>query len=83
MLEELNAAGLDWSHPFTQCRMQKAISAMQNVMEFDESTCADYAPIPEILDYQPYTDSRAQEAFIHFVSPEIQVQPYNIRKKSQ
>lgn len=70
MLEELNAADLDWSHPFTQCRMQKAILAMEHAMEFDGSECADYVP--------DTSDFSSQDAYVHFVTSNNINQPDEI-----
>lgn len=39
MLQELHGAGLDWDHPFTQCRLQNAIFAMRNMVNMERDAC--------------------------------------------
>lgn len=52
MLQDLQGAGLDWEHPFTQCRMQSSLYSIRNQVEVDRSLCAPLAPEinPDILD---------------------------------
>lgn len=70
ILEELNGAGLDWNHPYTQCRVQKTILAMKNIINLDDADCSDYAPLPEIPDETNIVEPDFQRGFVHFIQPE-------------
>jgi receptor-type tyrosine-protein phosphatase N len=68
MLQELHAAGLNWDHPFTQCRMQNAIYAMRNMIDMERDACVSLAPppiIPKFLD----NNNNSPLAFIRFTQP--------------
>jgi len=77
VLEELNGAGLDWNHPFTQCRVQKTVLAMKNIINSDDADCSDYAPLPKMPDEAVEDFPRG---YIHFVQPEDSLE--YIQKKS-
>lgn len=66
MLQELHAAGLDWDHPFTQCRMQNAIYAMRNRIDMERDACVSLAPPPII---PKFLDPTNPLAFIRFTQP--------------
>lgn len=66
MLQELHAAGLDWDHPFTQCRMQNAIFAMRNRIDMERDACVSLAP-PPIM--PKFLDPTNPLAFIRFTQP--------------
>lgn len=79
VLEELNGAGLDWNHPFTQCRVQKTILAMKNVINIEDADCSDFAPLPEMPDDEAdIVEPEFPRGYIHFVEPEyIQKKSFN------
>jgi receptor-type tyrosine-protein phosphatase N len=63
MLEELQGAGLDWQHIYTQCRLQGALYALRTKTDMPNNLCANLAPDPEILDPQ------SPMAFVRFTPP--------------
>jgi receptor-type tyrosine-protein phosphatase N len=63
MLEELQGAGLDWQHIYTQCRMQGALYALKTKSKMPNNLCANLAPDPEVLDAQ------SPMAFVRFTPP--------------
>lgn len=72
MLQELQGAGLDWVHPFTQCRLQQALYAIRNRVTFQQDLCAHLTPPPEIIDpqsplasvrFSPPNEDYAEEVF--------------------
>lgn len=66
MLQELHAAGLNWDHPFTQCRMQNAIYSMRNMINMERDACVSLAPPPII---PKFLDPTNPLAFIRFTQP--------------
>lgn len=66
MLQELHAAGLNWDHPFTQCRLQNAIYAMRNMIKMERDACVSLAPPPIV---PKFLDPTNPLAFIRFTQP--------------
>ncbi|CRK93061.1 CLUMA_CG006471, isoform A [Clunio marinus] len=66
MLQELHGAGLQWDHPFTQCRMQNAIYAMRNMINMERDACVNLAPPPII---PKFLDPTNPLAFVRFTQP--------------
>lgn len=66
MLQELHGAGLDWDHPFTQCRMQNAIYAMRNMINMERDACVNLAPPPIV---PKFLDPTNPLAFVRFTQP--------------
>jgi receptor-type tyrosine-protein phosphatase N len=66
MLQELHGAGLDWDHPFTQCRMQNAIFAMRNMINMERDACVNLAPPPIV---PKFLDPTNPLAFVRFTQP--------------
>lgn len=67
MLQELHGAGLEWDHPFTQCRLQNAIYAMRNLVNMERDACVNLAPPPFI---PKFLDPSNPLAFVRFIQPE-------------
>lgn len=66
MLQELHGAGLDWDHPFTQCRLQNAIYAMRNLINMERDACVNLAPPPIV---PKFLDPTNPLAFVRFTQP--------------
>ncbi|CAO1417843.1 unnamed protein product [Diamesa hyperborea] len=66
MLQELHGAGLDWDHPFTQCRLQNAIYALRSLTMMEKDVCSHLAPPPIV---PKYLDPTNPLAFVRFTQP--------------